>query len=398
VGCLVLALTLLAWSRTPEWNWDMLAYAAIALDESDDKVVHARLWGYVERDVPLRAQARLRGDPGSLPSVPFDPRREDTLDYRRNLSQDPAGFAEQLPFYSVKPMYPAAIALATQFTDFLNRIAGAGANGVGTDSGPVLASVLVTRICWVGFGTAFFLCLRLRFSIAPAVALTLITMSLPMARLLAGYSTPDAMSAMLMLLAFVLVLRDPSRVWTLTAIGVTLLGIAARPDNLLLLNLLLLWLLVNRRVRFSHAVFAGALGLAWCLLLSELSNNYGWLVLVHHSFVDYMEYPSQLEVRFTAATLFDLYVAKLPESVRFFQFMAVGCSLALLRWHWRGISDQLVQALLVMLAFMLAHWLLFPDQKERLMVAPYLFILASVAFVAADWLSSRREWMRETHG
>ena len=374
---LVVLLYILAWAMPTAYNWDMLAYGAIALDENDPEVRHSRLWAYVDRDVPVVAVAMLRGQ---YPEDLSDPRLIDTLEYRRASARDPQAFAEQLPFYAVKPMYPAAIAAGTRIIDEVS-----GWFRRPSDIGPIVVSVLIAKFCWMGLGVAFFLLMRLRFSNALAALATTAAMALPMVHGLGSYSTPDALSGLFILTAFVLALRDPSRPWTIAAAGVALLAVAARPDNLILLGLLLTWFLWNSRIRFRWAVVVGGVGVLWYLSIAQLSDNYGWSVLMHHSFYDYEEYPSQLDVRFTFLELMQLYWSMLPTSQVFFKYLGFGLGIAALRFYQRGSGDRLLQALLVMLGFMLAHWLIFPDQKDRLLVAAYLFILAAAAFSLADF-------------
>ena len=379
-GGLVLVLALLAWAMPPAYNWDMLAYGAIALDEGDPEVRHARLWSYVDRDVPAMSAAFLRGQ---YAEDLADPRLVDTLDYRRAIATDPYAFAEQLPFYSVKPMYPATIAAGMRVIDSVS-----GWFGRPSDVGPIAVSVLIAKFCWMGLGVAFFLLMRLRFSNALAALATTIAMAHPMMHSLGSYSTPDALSGLFILTAFVLALRDPSRLWTTAASGVALLALAARPDNVILLGLFLTWLLWTSRIRFRWAVVVGGAGVLWYLMIVELSNNYGWSVLMHHSFYDYAEYPSQLQPQISAFGVLQLYASMVANSAVFFQFVGLGFLFGAIRFSQRGGQDRLLQALLVMLGFMLVHWLIFPDQKDRLLVGAYLFILATAAFCFADFVSA----------
>jgi len=378
---LVVVLSVLAWAMPTAYNWDMLAYSAISLDEGDPAVRHSRLWSYVDRDVPVMPNAILRGQYSEDPS---DPRLTDELNYRRATAADPGAFSEQLPFYSVKPMYPAAIAAGTRMIDATTR-----ALGRDSDVGPIVVSVLIAKFCWMGLGVAFFLLMRLRFSNALAALGTTATMAIPMVHDLGSYSTPDALSGLFILTAFVLALRDPSRRWTIAAAGVALLAVAARPDNVILLGMLLTWFLWNSRIRFRWAVVVGGIGVLWYLSIARLSNNYGWSVLMHHSFYDYAEYPSLLNPNFTVTQLIELYLSMLGKSVVFFKFLGFGLIIAVLRFAQRGRDDRLLQALLVMIGFMLAHWLIFPDQKDRLLVAAYLFILAASAFSLADYVTQQ---------
>ena len=371
-GALVLALTLLALAMPPAYNWDMLPYVALSLPSGDDQARHKELWRLVELDVPESKQALLRGQ---IAEGNSDARQADTLAYRRETASNAQAFTEQLPFYAVKPMYPMAIAGLTGLVD--------GALGVNTLS-PISASITISKFAWVAFGVSFFTLLCMRLGQATAAVAALAIMTLPAVHTLSSYSTPDALSATLIMLAFVLALRDPSRTWTVGALGVALLGVAARPDNLMLLGLLLVWFHYNGRVRLVTAVLVGLIGFAWYVLIAKISGNYGWSVLMHHSFIDYAEYPSKLAPTLSSDTLVALYLSKLGSSMLFFQCVGVCVLCVLLRWYRRGARDQLLQALLVMLGFMLAHWLVFPDQKDRLLVAPYLFVLASLLFVIAD--------------
>ena len=386
VGVLALLLALLSSSLAPAYNWDLLAYAAIALDEGDEVARHERLWNYVDRDIPVVAAARLRGE---SPDLLFGERSKDTLAYRRATAMDARAFSEQLPFYSVKPMYPAMIAAVVAVVDSVMGIF------VGDfDLGPVRASVMVAKVSWIFLGVALFCLLRLRFSNLLAFVGTLSMMTLPLVQALHGYSTPDALSATMVLLGFVLALRDPSRTWTMASAGVVFLALAVRPDNLLLLGVFLTWFLWNSRVRFRWAVLVGMAGVLWCLILSELSGNYGWSVLLHHSFIDYLEYPSTVELHLSLTLLWDIYLSKLSDSPTFFKFLGAGLLLAGWRLYMRGPNDRLFQAVLVLLVFMVEHWLLFPDQKDRLLVASYLFILSAGLFCLADQLAGI-SWLRE---
>ncbi len=393
---LVGVLSILAWAMPTAYSWDMLAYSAISLDERDPALRHSRLWSYVERDVPEVSAALLRGQ---TPEDLTDPRLIDTLDYRRATASDPQAFAEQLPFYAVKPMYPAAIAVGTRVIDEVSRWFNQP-----SDVGPIVVSVLIAKFCWMGLGVAFFLLMRLRFSNALSALATTGVMALPMVHELGSYSTPDALSGLFILTAFVIALRDPSRRWTIAAACVALLAVAARPDNVILLGMLLTWFLWNSRIRFRWACVVGGAGVLWYLTIAQLANSYNWSVLMHHSFYDYAEYPSQLHIRFTLSELTQLYVSMLPASMVFFKYLGFGLIIAALRYSQRGSGDRLLQALLVMLGFMAAHWLIFPDQKDRLLVAAYLFILAAAAFSLTDlarlwdYFEARTRLLRSKNG
>jgi len=372
VACVVvLALTLFAVTMPPAYNWDMLPYVALSLQAGEANERHAELWALVDEHVPSEHQALLRGLKDTAAHTAMSTRRADILHYRQTTADDAEAFSQQLPFYAVKPMYPMLIAGLTRLS---NQTLGPNTLQ------PIGVSHAVAKFFWVVLGVGFFSLLSMRLGPLLAAGVTLPVMLIPPVHMLASYSTPDTLSAALIMLAFVLALRDPSRTWTLGALGMALLGVAARPDNLMLLGLLLVWFRHTKRIPSVIMVGIGLLGLAWYLLLAKLSGNYGWAVLIHHSFIDYSERPASLVPELSWSVLLQIYLAKLGSSMLFFACVLVcGCSAALRLWR-RGWADQLFQALTIMLAFML----MFPDQKDRLMVAPYLFGFAGGLFVLID--------------
>lgn len=371
-GAVVLALTLMAVAMPPAHNWDMLPYVALSLKAGDSAGRHSELWALVDEHVPAADRALLRG---TQAPVYAGIRRADVLAYRHATATDAAAFTQQLPFYAVKPMYPMAIAGVTRAS---NRLLESGTLN------PIAVSIAIAKFFWVVLGAGFFALVSMRLGAVMAAGITLPVMGLPVVHNLASYSTPDTLSGALIMAVFVLALRDPTRTWTVGALGIALLGVAARPDNLMLLGLLLLWFRYNQRIPTTIMVAVGLLGVAWYLLLAKLSGNYGWAVLMHHSFIDYAELPAALLPDLSLPTLAAIYLTKLGSSTLFFACALVCGLCAAARFLRRGMTDQLFQALIIMLAFMLAHWLVFPDQKDRLMVASYLFVGAGGLFVLAD--------------
>ena len=388
-----LTLTGLACTTTPWWNWDMLPYVAVSLSEGDPTVRHATVWSYTKKVVPDDEYAALIGatDLSTVPKHLLE-HYQDQVQYRSTAYEDPEAFTEQLPFYSVKPMYPAAIGAWTTGARNLRSSAVDGA------ANPVVASLYVARAAWVCMGMALFWLLFLRLPDYAAAPIAIGVMALPPIRELTTYSSPDTLSGTFILLGFVFALKSlgvapgrlPARTWMIASLGVLFLALAARPDNLLLIGPVLLWFLWNRSVRFAQAFVIGAIALAWYLWHAHISLNYGWAVLLHHSFIDYTEFPSQLQPELSVPMLIDLYLSLAPQSRWFFVIGALGTVVAWLRWRRTSVDDPLFQSLLVVFAYMAAHWVLFPDQKDRLMIPVYLVILSNALFLATGYLQTRR--------
>jgi len=380
--CLLLALVGMAVTTPARHNWDMVAYLAVAqtmLGTTDAEQVHQRVWQQVTDAVPEPTLRRLQGR--ALSNF-RGPRQRDTLAYRQVVAQDPLAFSQQLPFYSVKPLYPSLIALATH--------AGIA---------PVAASSAISKVAWLLLGCVVYALLLMRFRPVVALAIALALMAMPMTRALASYGTPDALATLLLLWAVLLLMRSSvngfATYTVMAALMLLELAVLARPDSLLLLLLVVLWLVLQQPQRWltGSVIAVGAITIWW--VQCRLAGNYGWAVLFYHSFIDYLEYPAAVRPNFSLAELVPIYYKQIELTRQFFWFVAVGLVAIVVRQLRNGRSDKQVWALIVLLAFMLAHWLLFPDQKDRMMLAPYLFILISSVSIAADtvplprWLGGR---------
>src|SRR5712672_2688886 len=77
--------------RFPYNDWDVLAYVgcAINLSESDQVKIHAQVFEQAREELPEEDFHEM------TTSVPF----------RQDVAANPWHFAEQLPFYSIRPLY-----------------------------------------------------------------------------------------------------------------------------------------------------------------------------------------------------------------------------------------------------------------------------------------------------
>ena len=350
-------------------NWDMIAYVALAnkwvLNEAGDDEVHRRTWSQLRAGVSAPQYASLRGDVDGLDVGDLS---ANAINYRQAVAGDPGALMAQLPFYSVKPLYPALIAVLSVF---------------GVD--PVLASTAIAKTCWVLLGCMLFGLLRRTVTTLPSLGLLGLFMCLPMVRSLGGYSTPDALCSLLTLSIFYLgtgPLTNRRRKLMLSA-GV--LAITARPDNILLLTPIALWLLARDPFRRRDLLGALALGIVTFGLQSHYSGNYGWSVLFYHSFVGYLPYPGLQAIDLQLGDILAVYWAQVQHTRQFWGFLGLAGLIAYMRMRWLGRQDHWFCGLLVIIVFMFSHWWLFPDQKDRMLVAGYLFVFAACVRFVADW-------------
>lgn len=126
---------------SPVYGWDVLPYAAIAIsmwNDKDFKEIHSQTYHLAQEVLPQERYAEFTGG-----------------HYRSAMAEHPDYFWQQLPFYTVKPFYPAAIALTSRL----------GINEID-------ASILLVRVAYVGLGLLLFIWLA---SIVPPVSAGIIS-------------------------------------------------------------------------------------------------------------------------------------------------------------------------------------------------------------------------------
>lgn len=368
----------------PAHNWDLIAYVALANSWVNEDLspaqMHGRTWSQLRTSVPAVQYRRLRGDGGvgvagsGAATWAFT---DDVISYRSAVASDPNALAAQLPFYAVKPLYPALIA------GFL-----------AVDVDPVIASVWITKVCWIIFGWVLFGLLRSVVAPVPSLIALGVLMSLPMVRALGSYSTPDALCSMLLLAAVSFALRPAERRQQLPALGCCVLAIVARPDSILLIGPVALWLIAREPMRWRKPLVAVVIGVVCCGLQSYFSENQGWAVLFHHSFISYLHFPDSAPIDLQLAEVVSIYFAQVHQTRQFWGFVGLAGVIALARMRGLGGRDNWFCGLLVIIVFMLSHWVLFPDQKDRMMVASYLFIFVAAVQLVVDWIATNAQGTR----
>ena len=345
---------------TPKLNWDMLAYSGIVMSWFGMPDPHASAYA----DAEAFAQAR-----GLLEAF-----KESSLNagFQTDMAQDAAAFAEQVPFYAIRPLYLFLILLMAKLA--------------GTVSGAILAlSVLSTLACILlvlvyavhKLGTVYGSVVGALFAIAP----TTITVS--------RFSSPDALVMLMVGVAYVLFAREQIMAGAL----VLLAGTWVRSD-------LALW---NLMLAVAFLAFAGRGGTYWrrhlpaafVLLLSlpvvkmmeAWVGNYGYVVLWHYTFDGFTRHPTEL-----AGVPIDpyAYLKQIVIGVRenigngglWTVLLLSGIVVALLlraHAHWRS---PLVAALASTLLYLPARIILFPSHDLRLM-APLIAGLTILIIAAA---------------
>ena len=169
--CLLSALLLAnLWWAKPHFNWDLIGYvgAAYSFTSRDAESIHGATFTDIAQNVPAETYAALTtGSP-----------------FRSAIAEDPKRFAQQLPFYSGKPVYPALMRLGAEFGYSLTAVSAVI---------PQAAYCLIALLVYLWLGRHY----------APLLAFVAASLlvSMPFVLELARYSTPDALSTLVILVA-----------------------------------------------------------------------------------------------------------------------------------------------------------------------------------------------------
>lgn len=357
VGLLIVALLSAFYAAyfaaRPTYNWDMVAYVAVALLDEGTAAdrVHDVTYDLAKQAEPAAAYADLT----------------DGNDYRRLVAGDAARFAEQLPFYTVKPVYPWLMSL-------LHR--------AGIEL--VAASVAIAAAAYAGISLLLYIWLVRWLKPLVAVPVMALLALCPYLTPLAHLSTPDSLSV-LTLLATLFCLTEAISV----AAGLVLLALAilVRPENVVYAVVLPAWLAWTGRLRPLRAAAAILVMIAVYLATTRWSGNYGWTTLFYFTYVDDTIDLARFVSPLGLGDYVRIYVQQIDKAVFLPSegvplFLLVGLGVVLLKWRRpASLGDRYLQLALLGVAFIVLRTLAFPGDAHRALVAPYLMLV--VAFVQA---------------
>lgn len=330
----------------PHWNWDMIGYVAAArsLADGDAGVLQGFTYAEVERSVPPAVFAELAPAGGDS--------------YRRAVRADPEAFREQLPFYRIRPLHNAAVLLLSRAGVGLGR-----------------ATHLVPGIA---VAAAIALLLPLAASALPpplAAALPLLAVAfgaLDVARL----ATPDGTALLGVVLAGLLYAAGRA-----TPLFLLLPLLVAVRTDLVLLSLPLAAAAGAVARRPAAAALSGGVALALALAIPAHFGHPGWAVTFHHTFVAPLARPLSEPPALDAARYLRVLAGRcvdLAGDRAFLLYAAAALSLREIGRAARAASaaaalrTPAAALALACLAYVAAHFLLFPAADERFFTGPYL--------------------------
>lgn len=341
---LLAAIAITLFQVKPLYNWDMIPYIGVALSyqEEDVTTLHSQTYASLTEALSARKVAELT-----------------TRDaYRQRVFSDAAAFEGILPFYSVKPVYPFVVNLL-----------------VLTGQHPVDASVIISRTFTCVLLMLFYFWIRRGHGGLIAGVVTLLIAMTPFLQDLAGYLTPDAMSAATVFAGLYLLMVKKQIPPALMLLAFSVL---VRPDNLILVAVLSIFLLI-RRERIEWVLIASFLALNLYLLSSISSGNGGWQVLMHHSFGAPVFSVETFSPYFTLQDYLTVYKEAMLGGLGPGYFPLILALVVVAAVVARATENGFLNHMMLALAgYCVLHWLAFPIEKERQLVAVLLVAIAVI--------------------
>lgn len=371
---LILLIGNLRWAP-PYFNYDVIGYVGTvyAYSDKNPEIIHRKTFDNLAKHAPPDEYQLITGT--------RCPQNASTA-LRRDIAGNPVHFVQQLPFYSVKPIYPGLMYLLDK---------------AGID--PVPASQLISRTAYVGLGLVLFLWLL--SSLPPLLALVVAGSMASISHVLelAYLSTPDALSSFCLTAALALLTEGGRKRISLLIFA---FAVAIRPDNIVLLFWMALVVAYHFRRDYAWIAASVLLGLAIYLAETRLSGNYGWKTLFYYAFVQMLPEPAGFHSPLALADYLRIYASLLSPRKLYHSLVLFGLLnlLAILLHAGNqdpdrsfGSSGRLwFHLLLANTAYMVNHWLIFPGEKDRLFITSYLLILMALAkYVAALYRTDKAE-------
>ena len=338
----------------PGANTDLIFYAATVhqWDGLDDAAIH---------------EAALRDAREHLAPDVYEAMISEN-EYMRTVTADPEALVQQIPFYSVKVLFPALmIAL----------------RAVGIPLGD--SQLYIAVVSYVLLSLLVFAWIRRHVPRWPAVALSTFIILAPPWGELARIQSPDALSVLLGIAALfaLLELRRPT-----LAFGFFMLSVLARPNVAVMVVAVAVGLALLVRshplhMRWRTAFIWSGIAVATAGVLMILMGYYGLGTLFYHALVEYLPYPADELPHLSPSEIARLFAFKLANlwqmPIPIFALIgALALRARIFREHplWTDAPSMMVLAMFATLTF---GFVTYPNEVERIQAMPFLALTLILA-------------------
>jgi hypothetical protein len=316
----------------PYYNWDMIPYIATSYTYQGlaPEEVHKETYAVIKASVSPSKFAFLidANDP-----------------YRSGVYGNWRYLQDNLPFWSVKPLYPSLIFAL-------------GKLGVN----PVVASVVISQVSYALTMLLVFFWCRPWFGNYPSAVFTVLLFSIPEIALLARLSSPDALATFISIFGLY-VLAEKRSIY----LGLLILAFAmlARPDFVMLVLIMTTLFILVYPANYLRLFIIAIAAFLLYLILGRISGNYGLGTLFTYAYMPAMLEPSKFESTLTLSFLIDIYVhhfKTIPETPLPLYLLCIG----MVACHSvKYASKHIAVISIAILFYAVAHWFIMPIEKNR---------------------------------
>jgi hypothetical protein len=242
----------------PQYTWDVVGYIGASSDGSNPELIYQQTFS---------AMKPILGNPANTEAQPSNP-------YRADVVANPYHFAEQIPFYSIKPVY----------VDLIRVFHRAGL------SYPKSAVAISAASSFV-LAVLLWLWLSPYLAGLPLVACCTMIMLSPNILGLVRWATPDCVATFIAALGFYLILERNLYFW---GCAVLVCNIWVRTDALVLAGVIFFVLWVRAKLDFVEFASLCILSLGSYFAINHFAGNYGWPVLFYNSFLGGVTAPGEV--------------------------------------------------------------------------------------------------------
>ena len=334
-------LLLSVWAvRQPHYTWDLLGYVGCSVDSTDPRDIQRASFDAIRTTV---SDEDIRVD---------NP-------YRVDVAANPYHFTEQLPFYSIKPIYIALIrALHRTGMPFQKAAVAISA----------ASSFVLALLLWYWLGAYL--------AGLPLVAACALIMLSPNILVLSRWTTPDCLATTIAAIGLYLILERKSYFWGSSAL---LLDVWVRTDALVLAGIVFAVLLLCRRLDTAQFLALSILALGSYFTINHFGGNYGWPALFYNSFSGGLAAPGEAVIHLSPSA----YAHQVVRGA-FLWLISGGFALYVLLGAlaiWLNRSSLYTYMVSAVLAARVLSYLLYPNGDQR--YTAVLFVLVLVSLVIA---------------
>jgi hypothetical protein len=332
----------------PQYTWDLLGYIGCSIESTDPSVIHHVVFQAIR---PVATSAEIQID---------NP-------YRVDVAASPYHFAEQLPFYSIKPVYVELVKVVHRaglpFPKSAVAISAA-------------AYFALSLLLWYWLGR------YLRGWSLVAVC-TLIMLS-PNILALARWATPDCLATAVAAFAIYLILERERYFW---GASLLVLDVWIRTDALVLAGIVFALLFLLRKLDAVEFVSLCILALASEFTINHFAGSYSWAALFYNSFQGGLVAPGEAVLRFSRWAYLHQIVRGSFVWLIYGGFALYLLLAALAIWLSRSIIySYMIVAVIVVRTL---SYFLYPNGDQRYTAVLYVLTLVSLVIAVSQVMPAR---------